>query len=204
MGVSRSGIILDDMTTSNKPARILVLSGSTRSESFNKKLAAAAAQVLQTQANDVALIDLSEFDAPIYNGDDEAQNGLPASMQALKKIFAGAEAVVISCPEYNGFIPPLLVNTFSWLSRPENGEKSVALSGKMAAIMATSPGLLGGIRVMPRLRDCLSELGMTVLPGYVTVKSAFDAFGDSGELVNEADAQALTDHMAKLRAALGG
>lgn len=190
------------MTSTNESARILVFSGSTRSDSINKKLAAAAAQVLQSHANDVALLDLADFEAPLYNGDDEAANGLPPSISKLKKRFASAQALVIACPEYNGFMPPLLVNTFSWLSRPEDGKPSQAFTGKTAAIMAASPGGLGGVRVMPRLRDSLAELGVTVIPGYVTIKSGFSAFDENGGLSNEADAQVLTDQMEKLRATL--
>jgi len=190
------------MTSTKKPARILVFSGSTRSESFNKQLAASAAKVLQSHTNDVALIDLADFEAPLYNGDDEAANGLPPSMTALKKLFADAQALVIACPEYNGFLPPLLVNTFSWLSRPENGEPSQAFTDKIATIMGASPGGLGGVRVMPRLRDSLAELGVTVLPRYVTVKSAFNAFDEDGNLSEEADAKMLNAQIEKLLTAL--
>ena len=190
------------MNSTNKPARILVLSGSTRSASFNKKLAAAAAAVLRSHTDDVALIDLADFEAPLYNGDDEEAHGVPAPMSELKTLFANAQALVIACPEYNGFMPPLLVNTFSWLSRPENGENSKAFTGKTAVIMAASPGGLGGIRVMPRLRDSLAELGVTVLPGYVTVKSAFNAFDSDGMLKEEADANSLNAQMEKLLAAI--
>ena len=58
------------------------------------------------------------------------------------------------------FVPPLLVNTFSWVSRPtKDGGPGNVLMSKHVAVMAASPGRLGGVRVVPRLRDCLCELG---------------------------------------------
>jgi len=61
----------------------------------------------------------------------------------------------------------------------------VAFSGKKAAIMAASPGRLGGIRVIPRLRDTLAELGVVVVPGFVTVPSASSAFDENGNPTDE-------------------
>ena len=51
--------------------------------------------------------------------------------------------------------------------------------------MAASPGRLGGIRVIPRLRDTLAELGVVVVPGFVTLPSAATAFDDNGNLTDE-------------------
>ncbi|OED44628.1 hypothetical protein AB833_01165 [Chromatiales bacterium (ex Bugula neritina AB1)] len=170
-------------------AKLLVFSGSTRANSLNAKLAAAAAAIAQQQGADVTLINLADYPASIYNGDDETANGIPESIRQLKKIMAAHDGFIISSPEYNGHIPPLLSNTFSWASRAENDETGmVAYTGKKAAIMGASPGRLGGIRMLPRLRDTLAELGITVVPGFVTLPMATSAFADDGALTNEAAA----------------
>lgn len=61
----------------------------------------------------------------------------------------------------------------------------IAFKGKKAAIMAASPGRLGGIRVLPRLRDTLAELSVMVVPGFVTLPHATQAFDDNGGLCDE-------------------
>ncbi|MEP3115679.1 hypothetical protein [Nisaea sp.] len=56
---------------------------------------------------------------------------------------------------------------------------------KHVAVMAASPGRLGGVRVVPRLRDCLCELGYVPVQGFVTVPGAGSAIGDDGNLPDE-------------------
>ena len=184
--------------------KIVVLSGSTRMESVNRKVAAIAAGTLKERCTDVHLLDLGQFVAPVYNADIERAEGLPEGMSRLKRIIAGADGMAISTPEYNGFVPPLLVNAFAWVSRPEGDETScAAFTGKVAAIMAASPGSLGGVRVVPRLRDFLCELGVTVVPGFVTIKSAYGAFEEDGTFIDGANSNAVAGLMAKLVAAIG-
>jgi NAD(P)H-dependent FMN reductase len=167
--------------------KILVFSGSTRQQSLNTKLARAAVAAATQAGAHATLIDLAEYPAAIYNGDDESRDGIPAPVQALKKLMAGCDGFIVATPEYNGHVPPLLVNTFSWLSRSEEGENGmVAFRDKHAAIMAASPGRLGGVRVIPRMRDMLAELGVMVVPGFVTLPNASQAFDEGGKLTDDA------------------
>jgi len=111
--------------------KIAVFAGSARNGSFNKKLAQAAATIAQSHGLSVTLLDLADYDAPIYNGDIETSTGLPESMRKLKAILASQDGFLISTPEYNGHVPPLLTNCFSWVSRKENDEQSmIAFDGK--------------------------------------------------------------------------
>jgi NAD(P)H-dependent FMN reductase len=166
--------------------KILVFAGSARRDSFNKKLAQAAAQIAETKACGVTLVDLADYVAPVYNGDDEADGGIPKTMLAFKALMKEHDAFLIASPEYNGFVPPLLINIFSWCSRPEEGDTMlVATRGKHIGLMATSPGGLGGIRMLPRLREALADLGAITLPGMVSVGSAMKAFDDEGQIVDE-------------------
>ena len=52
------------------------------------------------------------------------------------------------------------------------------------ALAASSPGRLGGVRVIPRLRDLLAELGMIAVPGFVTHAGAATAFTEDGQLAD--------------------
>jgi NAD(P)H-dependent FMN reductase len=188
------------MTTTKK---IVVFAGSARKNSFNKKLAKAAADIAESKNVDVTYLDLANFEAPVYNGDIEDDSGLPASMHKLKSILAAHDGFIIATPEYNGHVPPLLVNCFSWASRKEGDEQGmIAFQGKFAGLMATSPGRLGGIRVLPRLRASLSDLGVMVIPGFVSVPSASNAFADDGS-VDENTAEAIASLVDRLVEALG-
>ncbi len=57
--------------------RLLVFSGSTRTESYNLKLAVQLASIAEQEDAEVSLVNLRDFDFPIYNGDLEDAQGLP-------------------------------------------------------------------------------------------------------------------------------
>ena len=163
--------------------RVLVFSGSTRSASFNKKLAVAGSEAIDAAGASATLIDLADYPAPIYNGDEEEAKGFPSTMWDFRSRIAEHDAIMIATPEYNGSVPPLLVNILNWASRPVGDEPPCAVFiGKPVALMAATPGDLGGVRVIPRLRDFLAELGAVTVPGFVTVPSAFEAFNNDGKL----------------------
>lgn len=165
--------------------KILVLAGSARKDSVNKKLAANAAEIARDKGASVTHIDLADYEAPLYHGDDEAENGMPDSMKAMRALLADHDAMIVATPEYNGNIPPLLVNTFDWMSRPAGEDTSNPFAGKLAVVMAASPGGLGGVRVIPRLRAFLTDLGMMTVPGHASVPGAFQAFDADGRLTND-------------------
>ena len=188
------------MTSTRK---IVVFTGSTRKNSFNKKLAKAAAAIAEAKNVEVTYLDLADYEAPVYSGDIEADSGLPESMRKLKSILAASDGLLIATPEYNGHVPPVLVNCFSWASRKEGDEQGmVAFEGKFAGLMATSPGRLGGIRVLPRLRASLSDLGVMVVPGFVSVPSASNAFADDGS-IDENTATSIASLVDRLIKAIG-
>ena len=133
-----------------------------------------------------------DFPLPIYDGDLEDADGLPANAVALKTIFKAHAPLFIVSPEYNGFFPPLLKNTIDWLSRPHGEESGLApYAGKVAAIAAASPGGLGGIRCLPLLRQQLSNLSVTVLPQQLALPAADRAFDESGALRDAGQATSL-------------
>ena len=165
---------------------ILVFAGSARANSFNKKLAKFACNLLNEKGIDHQFADLNDYQAPIYHGYLEAEQGIPENMKAFKGLMKKHDAFLIASPEYNGFVPPLLINTFSWCSRPEEGDSNlVATRGKYVGLMATSPGAQGGIRMLPRLREALCDLAAIVVPGSVAVGSAMKAFDSEGNLIDE-------------------
>lgn len=181
-------------------SKLVFFAGSIRKDSLNKKLAQYACQLAQEYGADATLVDLADYDMPIYNGDWETENGLPEAAKKLKGILADADGFFIASPEYNGSFSALLKNTIDWLSRPheENEPGLKAFKGKVAAICAASPGGLGGMRGLVPLRLLLGNIGVTVLPDQLAVGKAFEAFDDQGALVNEKYKETLTDIVKKL------
>lgn len=162
--------------------QILVFAGSARRESLNKKLARTAAHSIQQQGGIATLIDLGDFDIPLYHGDLEAEQGIPADVQRLQDLLAQHQGLLIVSPEYNGMPTPLLLNTLDWLSRGSQGLSN--FSDKPVALLSASPGGLGGLRSLWPMRQFLSNLGLLVLANQLAVGAAQDAFNDQGLLSN--------------------
>jgi NAD(P)H-dependent FMN reductase len=166
--------------------RILIFAGSTRRDSLNCRLAAAAAAKARDLGAEVSLIDLADYPMPIYNGDLEMADGVPENASKLRDLILEHDALVIACPEYNGSITPLLKNTIDWTSRASDGiGMSAAYSDKVAALLSASPGRLGGLRGLVHVRAILSGMGVLVVPGDISVGEAHKAFAEDGSLVDE-------------------
>jgi NAD(P)H-dependent FMN reductase len=167
-----------------------------------------AAQAAKEAGAEVTTIDLGDYPLPLYDGDLEAQDGLPANAVKLKELFLKHDGLMIAAPEYNSSITPLLKNTIDWVSRPAEGEPMLAAyQGKVAALMAASPGGLGGLRGLVHVRSILSSIGVIVLPDQIAVSRAFEAFDDDGQLKDEkqqARVQGLGESVANMLSKLDG
>jgi chromate reductase, NAD(P)H dehydrogenase (quinone) len=157
--------------------RILTLSGSSRRGSLNQKLLDQAALGARVAGAEVTSIRLSDFDLPIYDADSEAEHGLPKGAQALKALFAGHQGLLIATPEHNGGYTALLKNALDWMSRPDGFP-----SGKIAALVSASPGLLGGVKSQLSLQIVLGKLGVHVIPASFALGAAHQCFDAEGGL----------------------
>ena len=175
---------------------VLVIPGSARRQALSRRMAAAAAAALTEAGAAVTLLDLADHPLPLYNGDLEASQGLPAGVVHLQRLIASHQALLVATPEYNGSVPALLKNTLDWCSRADPGNPAgsggAIYANKPAAIVSTSPGALGGMRALFHLRDMLGYLGMLVVPQQLAIGQADKAFGPDGTLLDERHVKALT------------
>ena len=158
--------------------RVLAFAGSLRKDSWNRKLIALGAERARELGADVDLLDLREVDMPLYDGDLEVADGLPANARVFRERIAQAAAVLIASPEYNNSIPGTLKNAIDWASRPPQQP----WRGKVVGLMAASPGMAGGARMLPDLRKVLSSIGALVIPSQVAIGGADKTFDASGKL----------------------
>lgn len=165
--------------------KILVLSGSLRTGSYNTRLAALAAKELALAEADVTRISLGDYPLPIYDADLEANAGMPDEAVKLKQMFGAHQGVFIATPEYNASVTPLLKNAIDWVSRvrERNEPALAAYKNRAFALGAASPGRFGGMRSLMAMRQVLElGCGALVIPEQLSVASAADAFDDMDEL----------------------
>ena len=154
----------------------LTLSGSIRTGSYNKMLQAHMGRKLEAAGLTVNAIDLGDFDMPIFNEDLEPDR-VPEAAGRLAELWRSHDIVFIATPEYNGGVPPLLVNTIAWVSR----QKPSPFRNAVFGIGGVSSGKYGTIWSLSHLRDSLSKVGTLVVPtllGIGPAETAFDAHGD--------------------------
>jgi NAD(P)H-dependent FMN reductase len=176
-------------------SRILAFSGSSRVDSFNTRLVAIAAGGAEDAGAEVTRINLGDFPMPLMNEDLEASEGMPAAAREFKNLMIAHDGFLIASPEYNSAFSPLLKNALDWASRSEAKDEPPlqAFRGKVATLMAASPGALGGLRGLVFLRMMLGNLGVIVLPDQLAVREAWKAFNEDGSLVDENQQQAIRD-----------
>ncbi len=134
---------------------VLVISGSTRRESFNARLARLVRD-LRPQDDVILVSNLSAL--PFYNADVEAI-GWPEDVAGLRSAVEAADVVVLVTPEYNGTVPGVLANAVDWLSRPAHHS---VLRGKPVLVLSASPSGYGGVRAAGHLREVLRRIGAEV------------------------------------------
>jgi len=170
---------------------ILGFAGSLRRGSYNRGLLRAAAGLLPAGAH-LETVELGQL--PLFNQDMEI--ALPPAVREFKDKIKQADAVLIATPEHNYSIPGVLKNAIDWASRPQ-GDNS--LSGKPAAIMSASTGMLGGARAQYHLRQSFVSLNMYPLNRpEVMVPFAAQKFDGEGRLADEKTLQIIRELLTAL------
>ena len=172
--------------------KFLVFAGSTRTHSFNRRLAAVAAHMARDAGADVTLLELADFDIPLYNADLETA-GTPADVIRLKEVLDAHPAWVICSPEYNGSYTGLLKNTIDWASSPVAGHAEWSdgtrpFAGKVVGMLSASNGALGGLRSQSHLAPLLLNLECWLAPRHFALPHAASAFDAQGQLVDASQA----------------
>ena len=163
--------------------RILAFAGSAREGSYNRLLLRAAAAAARAAGAEVTVLELRDLALPLFDQDAEARDGLPEGARRLKAEMRAHRGLLLACPEYNSSVTPLMKNAIDWASRAGPGEAPLAAyDGKVAGLLAASPGALGGLRALAAVRSILGNIRVLVLPDQFALAKAHEAFDPSGAL----------------------
>src|SRR5262245_40427895 len=172
---------------------LLGIPGSLRRASYNAALLRGAVELAP---EGVTLEVASIREIPLYDGDLEAERGIPEPVRALKERIAAADGLLLVTPEYNNSIPGVLKNAIDWLSRPASDIARV-FGGKPVALMGATPGMGGTALAHAAWLPVLRTLG--ALPWFgprVQVASAARVFDADGRIVDEALRASVAKHLA--------
>ena len=170
---------------------LLGLSGSLRQSATNRKLLREAARLF-----DPAEFVEADLNLPLYDGDLEEGEGIPAIVQTLRAQIEQADAVIISTPEYNKGPSGVLKNALDWGSRTEGNP----WADKPVAVMSAAAGRAGGERAQMILRAYMVPFQPLILQGpEIHLANSSNEFDDQGRLTSARYEQTLGTLMQKLR-----
>jgi len=158
--------------------KLLVFAGSVRKDSLNKKLLTVAGDIAHKKGAELKIVDIADFEMPLYSGDIEDKQGIPQAANKLKELFNNVDGVIISSPEYNYSVSGVLKNALDWTSRI----KPQPFKQKHILLMSASPSMVGGNRGLWALRMPLEALGAFVYPDMFSLAVAHEAFDANGGL----------------------
>lgn len=162
-------------------ARIIGLSGSLRETSYNSALLRAAAELMPDGSN-IAIRSIRGI--PLYDGDVEAAEGIPAPVAALKEDIAAADGLLLATPEYNNAMPGVFKNAIDWMTRPP-ADIGRVFGAKPVALIGASPGGFGTILSQNSWLPVLRTLDMRLWSeGRMMVSRAHTVFDEHGSLTD--------------------
>jgi chromate reductase, NAD(P)H dehydrogenase (quinone) len=162
-------------------AAIVGLCGSLRRGSFNLMLLRAA---MDAAPPGTSIEAESIREIPLYDGDVEAEQGVPPAVQRLKDRIAAADGLLIVTPEYNNSMPGVLKNAIDWLSRPSSDIPRV-FRGRPVAVMGATPGPGGTALSQAAWLPVLRTLGMRPwFEGRVVLSGAGKVFDGDGRVAD--------------------
>lgn len=173
-------------------AKLLTISGSLRSGSDNRKLLAEAVRLFGE-----AEVTQADLNLPLYDGDLEDAEGIPAGVQTLADQIAAADGVILSTPEYNQSLSGVLKNALDWVSRTDGSP----WLNKPVVLLSAAAGRAGGARAAYALRLAMAPFRPRLLNGpEILIAASYQEFDENGHLKNERYVEALTEAMALLKA----
>ncbi|WP_085507244.1 NADPH-dependent FMN reductase [Thalassobacillus devorans] len=169
--------------------KFVVIAGSIRKESYNKKLANYIRLRYQQKA-EIKLLHIEEL--PFFNQDEE-ENPV-ATVREFKQKIVEADGIIIVTPEYNHSVPGVLKNAIDWCSRVDK-----VMTNKPVMIAGGTMGALGTVRAQMHLRQILNAPGVAALtlPGNeVLIGAIHQKMDEEGKLIDEPTIQFLDDVMS--------
>lgn len=163
--------------------KILAFAASNSRNSINKKLVTYAASLLEGGIIDgveVEILDLNDYEMPIYSVDREQEGGVPEPAHLFYKKIGAADALLISYAEYNGSYTAAFKNLYDWSSRID----MKVYQGKPAVLMAASPGPRGGGRVLRDAKEVAPHFGMEVKADLSIARFQENFDAENGRITN--------------------
>ena len=157
--------------------KVIAFAGSSSKNSINKQLATYTAN--QVSGAEIAVLDLNDYELPLYGIDYEVEHGIPDNAKKFLETIQLADGIILSLAEHNGAYSTVFKNIFDWMSRIDGK----LWNGVPMLLMATSPGARGGAGVLEIAKNRFAFMG-----GNIVAEFSFPSFNDNfkeGIIINK-------------------
>ncbi len=166
--------------------KILAFAASNSRESINAKVVAYAKTILEAHGGvEVEVLDLNDYELPLYSVDREADEGVPALAKEFYAKIGQADGLVISFAEHNGHYVAAYKNLFDWASRIDQE----VYQGKPSVLLSTSPGGGGASSVLGAAVASAQYFG-TEVKGSLSIPSFYENFDPAAGVVANSELDA--------------
>lgn len=172
--------------------KIITFGASNSKTSINKKLAVFAANQLSGTTTQV--LDLNDFELPLYSIDLQREIGIPENAIAFHKAIKNSDGIVISLAEYNGLHTAAFKNLWDWTSRIDNMN---IWHNKPMLLLATSPSRRPESNVMKVSKQLFPHFGANIIADF-QLPSFQHTFLD-GEIVDPEFKKQFKDQLEKFQ-----
>ncbi len=174
--------------------KILAFAGSNSSASINKQLVTYTTSFFNEHS--VEILDLNDYEMPLFSVDKLAKNGLPQLATDFAKKIDESDLLLISLAENNGAYSVAFKNIYDWISVIP--ERKAVWADKPTFVMATSPGPRGGASVVNLAETTLPYFGAKVIETF-SLPSFYENFNVESGIQNEEFAKELKAKIEKVK-----
>lgn len=171
--------------------KILAFGASSSKTSINKKLATYAASLIDAETT---IIDLNDFEMPLYSVDKQEEIGIPDAAKRFKALVNGTDGIIISFAEHNGTYTTAFKNIFDWASKVEKD----MWGNKPMLLLSSSPGARGGATALGIAVERFGFMSGVVV-GHMSLPSFYDNFKEGEGITNETFMDTLKIEVQKLQ-----
>jgi chromate reductase, NAD(P)H dehydrogenase (quinone) len=152
--------------------KIIAFGASYSKHSINKRFATYVAR--QFGNHNLEILDLNEYDLPLFTVDVLAESGLPEMAKQFVQKLDDADFIIISLSEHNGSYSAAFKNLFDWASRVKRN----MFENKKMLLLSASDGARGGASVMAAAIDRFPRHG-ALLIGSFSLPDFYQNFNDN-------------------------
>lgn len=161
--------------------KFAIISGSTRQHSQSRKVSDYIQYCLAQHANKITIIDLATDKFPLWCEEVWTQGASwHAGWKSISDKLFEVDALVIVAPEWNGMVPPQLMNFFQLCSNKE-------LFHKPGLIVTVSAGHGGSYPVTELRMSSFKNTKICYLPEHLIIRNVKEVLNDYQTIASEHD-----------------